>query len=56
MADPYIGKLVVELPDGRSVEWLIKRSELPEDLRQMRERHIAEMIEALRERVRANQP
>jgi len=56
MADPYVAKMVVPLEDGKSVEWLIKRSELPEDLQQMRERNIAEMIEALREQARTNQP
>lgn len=56
MVDPYVGKIDVPLGDGRSVEWLIKRSELPEDLRQMRERDIAEAFEALREIAQTRQP
>lgn len=46
--DPYVAKMVRTLGDGRSVEWLIRRSELPEDLRDMRRRDIEEMIDALR--------
>jgi hypothetical protein len=48
MADPYIGKLVVPLEDGTSMEWLIRQSELPEDLRDMRQRDIEAMINTLR--------
>lgn len=48
MADPYIGKLTVPLDDGTSMEWLIRQSELPEDLRHMRDRDIQSMIDALR--------
>jgi len=47
-SNPYVGKVVVPLPDGRSMEWLIRASELPEDLRQMREQDIQEVIDALR--------
>ncbi len=47
-ADPYVAKITVPLDDGRSWEWLIRRSELPEDLLQVRDRDIAEVIEALR--------
>jgi len=47
-ADPYVGKIVITLGDGRTFEWLIRRSELPEDLRQMRETAIQETIDALR--------
>lgn len=49
-ADPVVGKMVVPLEGGKTVEWLIRRSELPEDLRQMRERDIEEVIRALRKR------
>ena len=47
-ADPYVGKLVVPLGDGTSVEWLIRRSEIPPDLREMREEALREAFEALR--------
>jgi len=47
-ADPIMGKVVVPLPDGRSMEWLIRASELPDDLRKMREHDIQDMIDALR--------
>jgi hypothetical protein len=56
MADPYVGKLVVPLDDGKSMEWLIRRSELPEDLQRMRERDLTEMIEALRKKVPTDRP
>ncbi len=46
--DPYIGTLDVQLDDGTSMKWLIRRSELPEDLRHMRDRDIQSMIDALR--------
>lgn len=50
LSDPYVAKMVVQLEDGKTVEWLIRQSELPEDLRQMRERDLAELFEALRQR------
>ncbi len=46
--DPYVAKIVVELEDGRSIEWLIRRSELPPDLREMRERDLDEFFEVAR--------
>ena len=49
-ADPYVAKMVISLEGGKTVEWLIRRSELPEDLRQMRERDIEAFISALRQR------
>lgn len=49
-ADPYAAKMVISLDGGKTVEWLIRRSELPEDLRQMRERDIEAFIAALRQR------
>lgn len=49
-ADPYVAKMVIPVEGGKTVEWLIRRSELPEDLRQMRERDIEAVIEALRRR------
>jgi len=47
-ADPYVAKIIVPIGDGRTFEWLIRRSELPEDLRQMRDQAIQETIDALR--------
>jgi len=49
-ADPYVAKMVIPLDDGKAIEWLIRRSELPEDLRQMRERDIEAVIATLRQR------
>jgi hypothetical protein len=47
-SDPVVGKVVKSLPDGRTIEWVIRASELPEDLRQMRQRDIQDAIDALR--------
>ncbi len=55
-ADPYVGKLVVPLSGGASVEWLIRRSELPDDLRSMREEALREAFEALRRQVGTQAP
>jgi hypothetical protein len=49
--DPYVAKMVVPLSDGQSVEWLIRMSELPEDLQRMRAEDLATMIESMRARV-----
>ncbi|MBI1826753.1 MAG: hypothetical protein HYR83_10270 [Planctomycetes bacterium] len=49
-ADPYVAKIVIPLSDGRTVEWLVRRSELPEDLRRMRERDLNDFIEQMRQR------
>jgi len=49
-ADPYVAKMVIPLEGGKAIEWLIRRSELPEDLRQMRERDIEAVIATLRQR------
>jgi hypothetical protein len=48
--DPYVAKIVVPLTDGRTFEWLVRRSELPDDLRQMRERDLKEFIDQMRQR------
>ncbi len=50
-ADPYVGKIVVPLADGTSVEWHIRRSELPEDLRLKREADLKKAFDALRRQV-----
>ncbi len=49
-ADPYVAKITISKGDGQSYEWLIRRSELPEDLRQMRDRDIEAFISSLRQR------
>ncbi len=49
-ADPYVAKITISKGDGKSYEWLIRRSELPEDLRQMREKDIEDFINSLRQR------
>ncbi|MCH7885791.1 MAG: hypothetical protein IIC01_11155 [Planctomycetes bacterium] len=46
--DPVVAKITVTQEDGKTIDWLIRRSELPDDLRQMRKRDLARMIEALR--------
>jgi hypothetical protein len=56
LSDPYVAKMVVQLQEGKTVEWLIRQSELPEDLRQMREHDLAELFEALRQREAAGRP
>lgn len=46
--DPYVAKMTIRLEDGTNAEWLIRRSELPEDLRLLRKRDLAELFEAVR--------
>jgi hypothetical protein len=46
--DPYVAKLSVPIEGGASMEWLIRASELPDDLRDMRQRDLENMIERLR--------
>lgn len=50
MANAYVGKMVVELDDGRKIEWFIRLDDLPEDLRAMRARDLEAMFQALRHR------
>lgn len=49
-ADPYVAKVVVPMEDGRTVEWLIRRSELPEDLRGWREEDLKKAFAEIREK------
>ena len=56
LSDPYVAKMVIPLGDGKTMEWLIRRSELPEDLRRMRERDLAEGFEAARRLRGKDQP
>jgi len=46
--DPYVAKVVVPLGEGRSIEWLIRRSELPADLRGKREEDLRKAFDAIR--------
>ncbi len=46
--DPYVGKIVVPLPDGTSIEWHIRMSELPSDLRHRRAGDLERAFRALR--------
>ena len=46
--DPYIAKIMVPLEDGTTVEWLIRRSELPPDLRERRAEDLNIAFEQLR--------
>ncbi len=48
--DPYVGKIVIDLGDGKTFEWMIRRSELPDDLKQVRERDIQQFIDEFRQR------
>ena len=50
--DPYVAKIVMPLGDGRSVEWLIRRSELPSDLRRMRAEDLQDAFEAIRQQAK----
>jgi len=49
-ADPYVGKIVINLGDGKTFEWMIRRSELPDDLKQVRDRDIQQFIDEFRQR------
>ncbi|MHC5110994.1 MAG: hypothetical protein ACYTHJ_14075 [Planctomycetota bacterium] len=46
--DPYVGKLVVPLLDGTSMEWHIRMSELPQDLQSRRAEDLRRAFEQLR--------
>lgn len=48
--DPYVAKCAVEVAPGKTIEWLIRASELPEDLREMRQHDLNELFEAARRR------
>jgi hypothetical protein len=48
LSDPYVAKMVVPLPNGTSLEWLIRLSEMPEDLRDMRQSDIQKGFDAVR--------
>lgn len=56
LSDPYVAKVVVPLGGGKSIEWLIRRSELPEDLQRMRQRDLVEIFEAVRRHATEAQP
>lgn len=56
-SDPYIGKITIEIGEGRTFEWLIRKSELPDDLKQVRERDIQQFIDEFRQhRLTQGQP
>lgn len=46
--DPYVAKIIVPLPEGKTAEWLIRRSELPPDLRALRAQDLQSAFEAIR--------
>lgn len=46
--DPYVGKVVVPLPDGTSMEWLVRYSELPVELRARRIEDLRKAFAALK--------
>ena len=55
-SDPYVASLAISLDDGTSIRWLIRLSELPEDLRQMRERDLQKAFDAVRRHESASKP
>ena len=55
-SDPYVAKIVVPAGDGKSVEWLIRRSELPPDLRDKREEDLQKAFDAIRSQAADKQP
>jgi len=55
-SDPYVGTIDVPLGDGRTWHWAVRASELPEDLRQRRDRDLAEGFEALRRQTAGSRP
>lgn len=48
-SDPYVAKATRSLGDGRSFEWLIRASELPPDLRELRQKELEELFAAVRQ-------
>ena len=40
--------IVIDLGEGKTFEWMIRRSELPDDLKQVREHDIQKAIDELR--------
>jgi type II secretory pathway component GspD/PulD (secretin) len=52
-SDPYVAKVVVTLADGKLLEWLIRESELPADLRRMRQQDLQDTLEQVRRRAAA---
>ena len=54
--DPVVAKITVPTEDGRNIEWLIRASELPPDLRLMREQDLKELFEVVRRRAALSRP
>jgi hypothetical protein len=48
-ADPFVAKAVRVVGDGQSFEWLIRASELPPDLKEIRQRDLEELFSAIRQ-------
>lgn len=46
-SDPYVGKVVVPLDDGTTLEWLVRYSELPPDMKTRRAQDLRRAFEAL---------
>lgn len=49
-ADPVVARITVINEDGRRVEWLIRRSELPPDLREQRAADLQNLFDEVRRR------
>ena len=46
--DPIVAKMTTTLEDGKTIDWLIRRSELPPNLREMRKKELAELFRSMR--------
>lgn len=47
-SDPYVGKVVISLDDGTTLEWLVRRSELPPDLQARRDTDLRRAFDLIR--------
>lgn len=47
--DPIVAKMTTTLEDGKTIDWLIRRSELPPNLRDMRKKELAELFRTMRQ-------
>jgi hypothetical protein len=45
--DPYIGQVVVPLPDGSEVRWLVRQSEVPPNVLELRDQHLQRAFDIL---------
>jgi hypothetical protein len=55
-SDPFVAKVLVHVSEGKSLEWLIRASELPTDLLDLRERDLQACFAELRARKTSGGP